>query len=92
MQAFFSQIPLTVIEAANCIVFPVNTQRCKKLTTTDHFFIRQIGTYDYRVGPSRSFNKVMADRRASLDEQRDVRFLPLLGRRFESRLSCSLDS
>jgi hypothetical protein len=37
------------------------------------FFIRRIGTDGYRIGPKPKLNKVMADRRASLDDQRDVR-------------------
>jgi len=37
------------------------------------FFIRHIGTDGYRIGPKPKLNKVMADRRASLDDQRDVR-------------------
>ena len=37
------------------------------------FFIRRIGTDGYRIGPKPKLNKVMSDRRASLDEQRDVR-------------------
>jgi hypothetical protein len=36
-------------------------------------FIRRIGTDGYRIGPKPKLNKVMADRRASLDDQRDVR-------------------
>jgi hypothetical protein len=36
------------------------------------FFIRSIGTDGYRIGPKPKLNKVMSDRRASLDEQRDV--------------------
>jgi hypothetical protein len=52
------------------------------LTTVDNvaaalesksFFIRRIGTDGYRIGPKPKLNKVMADRRASLDDQRDVR-------------------
>jgi hypothetical protein len=37
------------------------------------FFIRRIGTDGYRIGPKPKLNKVMSDRRASLDDQRDVR-------------------
>jgi hypothetical protein len=37
------------------------------------FFIRRIGTEGYRIGPKPKLNKVMSDRRASLDEQRDVK-------------------
>jgi len=37
------------------------------------FFIRHIGTDGFRIGPKPKLNKVMADRRASLDDQRDVR-------------------
>lgn len=52
------------------------------LTTVDNvaaaleaksFFVRGIGTDGYRIGPKPKLNKVMADRRASLDDQRDVR-------------------
>jgi len=52
------------------------------LTTVDNvaasleaksFFIRRIGTDGFRIGPKPKLNKVMADRRASLDDQRDVR-------------------
>jgi hypothetical protein len=37
------------------------------------FFIRRVGTDGYRVGPKPKLNMVMANRRASLDFQRDVR-------------------
>lgn len=37
------------------------------------FFIRHIGTDGFRIGPKPKLNKVMADRRASLDDQRDIR-------------------
>jgi hypothetical protein len=40
---------------------------------TKSFFIRRIGTDGYRIGPKPKLNKVMADRRASLDDLRDVR-------------------
>jgi hypothetical protein len=41
--------------------------------TARGFYIRHIGTDEFRIGPKPKRNKVMADRRASLDEQRDVR-------------------
>jgi hypothetical protein len=37
------------------------------------FYIRRIGTDGFRIGPKPKLNKVMADRRVSLDYQRDVR-------------------
>jgi hypothetical protein len=36
------------------------------------FFIRQVGSDGYRIGPRAKLNKVVAEKRASLDEARDV--------------------
>jgi hypothetical protein len=36
------------------------------------FFIRRVGTDGYRIGPKAKLNKVMAERRAALDDDRDV--------------------
>jgi hypothetical protein len=36
------------------------------------FFIRQVGSDGYRMGPKPKLNKVVAEKRASLDEERDV--------------------
>src|SRR5208282_1056363 len=50
------------------------------------FFVRQVGSDGYRIGPKPKLNKVVAEKRASLDELRDV--LPearrLIEREFES--------
>jgi len=50
------------------------------------FFVRQVGSDGYRIGPQPKLNKVVAEKRASLDELRDV--LPearrLIEREFES--------
>ena len=37
------------------------------------FFIRKAGTDGFRIGPKPKLNKVMADRRASLDDEADVK-------------------
>ena len=37
------------------------------------YFIRAAGTDGYRIGPRAKLNKVMADRRASLDDETDVK-------------------
>src|SRR5271157_2085786 len=53
---------------------------------TRAFFVRQVGSDGYRIGPKPKLNKVVAEKRASLDELRDV--LPearrLIEREFES--------
>src|SRR5208337_2940088 len=53
---------------------------------TRAFFVRQVGSDGYRIGPKPKLNKVVAEKRASLDELRDV--LPearrLIERAFES--------
>ncbi len=50
------------------------------------FFVRQVGSDGYRIGPKPKLNKVVAEKRASLDELRDV--LPearrLIEREFEA--------
>ncbi len=40
---------------------------------TRAFFIRRAGTDGFRIGPKAKLNKVMADRRASLDEENEVK-------------------
>lgn len=37
------------------------------------YFIRKVGTDGFRIGPRAKLNKVMADRRASLDDDTDVK-------------------
>jgi hypothetical protein len=53
---------------------------------TRAFFVRQVGSDGYRIGPKPKLNKVVAEKRASLDELRDV--LPesrrLIEREFEA--------
>jgi hypothetical protein len=53
---------------------------------TRAFFVRQVGSDGYRIGPKSKLNKVVAEKRASLDELRDV--LPearrLIEREFEA--------
>jgi hypothetical protein len=67
-----SSCPSRFVSSCSSLMYmPVDTVAAA--LESKSFFIRHIGTDGYRIGPKPKLNKVMADRRASLDDQRDVR-------------------